>query len=314
MMKTGKVSPEAKVGILVLAGIVLLFFMSFRISRLERVRGEVYTALFSSVSGLVVNADIEVAGVPVGKVEKIGLERGKAKVWMRIGRVELHQDAEAIIKTHGVLGDKYIEIKPGSPEAPLLPAGGTIAKVKSAPDMDQLFSSLESAVQGIGDLGQSLRELIGEEDGKKAIRELIVNLRDASTGLKELIGENRERVNNFIANLEDFSQGLKPLSQRAERTLANLEEISARVKGGEGTLGKLLTDDTLYYDAKEALASFRRLMAKVEGGQGSLGKLMTDEKFYKEAEKTMKKMQKAAEGVQEQTPITTLGALLGLFF
>lgn len=314
MMKTGKVSPEAKVGILVLAGIVLLFFMSFRISRLERVRGEVYTALFPSVSGLVVNADIEVAGVPVGKVEKIGLERGKAKVWMRIGRVELHQDAEAIIKTHGVLGDKYIEIKPGSPEAPLLPAGGTIGKVKSAPDMDQLFSSLESAVQGIGDLGQSLRELIGEEDGKKAIRELIVNLRDASTGLKELIGENRERVNNIIANLEDFSQGLKPLSQRAERTLANLEEISARVKGGEGTLGKLLTDDTLYYDAKEALASFRRLMAKVEGGQGSLGKLMTDEKFYKEAEKTMKKMQKAAEGVQEQTPITTLGALLGLFF
>ncbi|MBW2038103.1 MAG: MCE family protein [Deltaproteobacteria bacterium] len=313
-MKEGKVSPEAKVGILVLAGIVLLFFMSFRISRLERVRGEVYTALFPSVSGLVINSDVEVAGVPVGKVEKIGLEKGKAKVWMKVGQVELHRDAEAIIKTHGVLGDKYIEIKPGSPGAPLLQPGGTITRVRSAPDMDQLFVSLESAARGMGDLGQSLREVIGEEEGKNAIRELVINLKEASSDFREVVKDNKDKVGNIIANLEDFSHGLKPLSQRAERTLANLEEISAKVRAGQGTLGKLLTDEALYYDAKEALASFRRVMVKVEKGEGSLGKLMTDDTFSQEAEKTMRKMQKASEGVQEQTPITTLGALLGLFF
>lgn len=274
-MKGGKVSPEAKVGILVLVGIILLFFMSFRVSRLEKVRGEVYTARFPSVSGLVVNADVEVAGVPVGKVQKIGLEGERAKVWMKIGQVVLHQDAEAIIKTHGVLGDKYIEIKPGSPEAPLLPPGGIIVNTQSAPDMNQLFASLEFAARGMGDLGNSLREIIGEEEEKKAIKELLANLRDTSVSLKE---------------------------------------IAAKVRGGEGTLGKLLTDDALYNDAKEAVASFRRVIAKVEKGEGSLGKLMTDQQFYNEAEKTMKKMQKAAEGVQEQTPITTLGALLGLFF
>jgi ABC-type transporter Mla subunit MlaD len=91
-MKTSKVSTEAKVGILVLVGIILLLFMSFRVSRLERLKGEVYTALFPSVSGLVISANVEVAGVPVGRVEKIGLQKGMAKVWMKIGQAQLCQD------------------------------------------------------------------------------------------------------------------------------------------------------------------------------------------------------------------------------
>ena len=111
----------------------------------------------------------------------------------------------------------------------------------------------------MADLGRSLQEAIGGEEGGVAIKEVIVNLNDASAGLKEMVQDNKGKVNNIVANLED---------------------ITAKVKEGEGTLGKLVTD----------------------------------EEFYNEAEKTMKKMQKAAEGVQEQTPITTLGALLGLFF
>jgi phospholipid/cholesterol/gamma-HCH transport system substrate-binding protein len=258
-MKESKVSTEAKVGILVLLGIILLFFMSFRVSRLERLKGVNYTAIFPSVSGLVVNANVEVAGVPVGRVEQIALEKGMAKVLMKIGQAQLHEDAEAAVKTHGVLGDKYIEVTLGSPDAPLLPPGATITHVRAAPDMDQLFASLESAASGMADLGRSLEGAIGGPEGRNAIREVVANLQIASAGLKEMVQENKGKVNNIVTNLDD---------------------ITAKVKEGEGSLGKLVTDDTL----------------------------------YNEAEKTMKKMQKAAEGVQEQTPITILGAIGGLFF
>jgi phospholipid/cholesterol/gamma-HCH transport system substrate-binding protein len=240
-MKDGTVSTEAKVGILVLVGIILLFYMSFRVSRLERMKGVIYTALFPSVSGLVVNANVEIAGVPVGRVEEIGLEKGMAKVWMKIGQAQLHTDAEAAVKTHGVLGDKYIEVKPGSPEAPVLPPGSNISKVQSPPDMEQLIASLESAARGIADLGITFQEAVGGEKGRNAIKELVANLRDASVGMKEIT-------------------------------------------------------------------------TKVNKGEGTLGKLVTDEQLYREAEKTLRKMQKAAEGVQEQTPITILGAIAGLFF
>jgi phospholipid/cholesterol/gamma-HCH transport system substrate-binding protein len=258
-MKTSKVSTEAKVGILVLVGIILLLFMSFRVSRLERLKGEVYTALFPSVSGLVINANVEVAGVPVGRVEKIGLEEGMAKVWMKIGQAQIHADAEAAVKTHGVLGDKYIEVKPGSPDVPLLPPGAEITNVRSAPDMDQVFTSLESAARGMADLGKSLHEAVGGEEGRNKIKEIVTNLEEASAGLKEMVHDNKGKVNDIVANLDD---------------------ITTKVKTGEGSLGKLVNDD----------------------------------KLYNETEKTLRKMQKAAEGVQEQAPITILTAIAGLFF
>jgi phospholipid/cholesterol/gamma-HCH transport system substrate-binding protein len=258
-MKTSKISTEAKVGILVLVGIILLLFMSFRVSRLERLQGEVYTALFPSVSGLVINANVEVAGVPVGRVEKIGLEQGMAKVWMKIGQAQIHADAEAAVKTHGVLGDKYIEVKPGSPDVPLLPPGAEITNVRSAPDMDQVFTSLESAARGMADLGKSLHEAVGGEEGRNKIKEIVANLEEASAGLKEMVHDNKGKVNDIVANLDD---------------------ITTKVKTGEGSLGKLVNDD----------------------------------KLYNETEKTLRKVQKAAEGVQEQAPITILTAIAGLFF
>jgi phospholipid/cholesterol/gamma-HCH transport system substrate-binding protein len=258
-MKASKVSTEAKVGILVLVGIILLLFMSFKVSRLERLKGEVYTALFPSVSGLVVNANVEVAGVPVGRVERIGLDEGMARVWMKIGQAQIHADAEAAVKTHGVLGDKYVEIKQGSPNAPLLPPGAEITNVRSAPDMDQVFTSLESAARGMADLGKSLHEAVGGEEGQNKIQEIVANLQEASAGLKEMVQDNKGKVNDIVANLDDIT-------------------------------------------------------TKVKTGEGSLGKLVNDEKLYDEAEKTLRKMQKAAEGIEEQTPITILSAIAGFFF
>jgi phospholipid/cholesterol/gamma-HCH transport system substrate-binding protein len=52
----------------------------------------------------------------------------------------------------------------------------------------------------------------------------------------------------------------------------------------------------------------------VEKGEGTLGKLIADDQVMKEADKTMKKIQRAAEGFEEQTPVTVLGTILGLFF
>jgi len=347
-MKRAGVSTEAKVGILVLVGIILLFYLSFRVSRMEMMRGEIYTALFHNVSGLVVGADVEVAGVLVGRVEKIDLEGGKAKVWMKIGKVKLHQDAEAILRTHGVLGDKFIEVKPGSPQLPELPPGGMIAKTRSAADMDQLFSALKEAAEGLEGVGKTLQEFLGDKELQKATREAIFNLRDATSEFRSLLEENREKVNRTFVQLERFSEDLAPLTKRAEKALRVFEETGRKIERGEGTLGKLITDTSLYEDFKATASNLRSFSEKIARGEGTLGKLLTDsslyeemkatvsdlhelaerinrgegtlgrllkdDSLYREAERTLKKVRKAAEGIQEQTPITIMGTAAGLFF
>jgi phospholipid/cholesterol/gamma-HCH transport system substrate-binding protein len=66
--------------------------------------------------------------------------------------------------------------------------------------------------------------------------------------------------------------------------------------------------------ANEALQSVKGIAEKVEKGEGTLGKLVNDDALMKETEKTLKKVQKAAEGIQEQTPISVLGTIIGIFF
>ncbi len=107
--------------------------------------------------------------------------------------------------------------------------------------------------------------------------------------------------------------------EEAKETLANLNKLSKQIESGEGTLGKLVKDDTLYTkttetmeEAKETLANLNKVSKQIESGEGTLGKLVKDETLYDETKRAVKSVNKAAEGVQETTPVTVLGVILGL--
>ena len=99
-------------------------------------------AQFESVSGLKEGSRVELAGVPVGKVEAIDLEpkRQVAKVRLKIqGHVELTDDVIASVKTAGLIGDKYIRLLPGGSDL-ALQDGDIITETESALDLEELIS------------------------------------------------------------------------------------------------------------------------------------------------------------------------------
>jgi len=321
-MKRKERALELKVGIFLLIGFLILIYMSLRVSKLERIQGEHYFALFPTVSGLTKGAPVEVAGVVVGRVEKIELEGKMAKVRFVISKeVALFEDAKATLRTHGALGDKFIEIDPGTSEKEPLKPGEVILSTYVTPDLDQLFLSLQKTAQGFADMGEALRELMGEKETRDALKELVVNLRDSSREFKGFLANNRARLDNTISNLESFSKGLNPLLEKAssgldkmQSTLSSLEEVSQNIKEGKGTLGKLISDESLYKDLKDTTEEFKLFAERINRGEGTLGKLLSDDKLYTEAEKTLKKVQGAMEGIEEQTPISILGTLAGFIF
>lgn len=321
-MKRRDTATEVKVGLLILVGIAVLLYMTFRISKLERIEGNTYYALFPTVSGLAKGAPVEVAGVVVGRVEEIGLEGKKARVTMVISKkVKLFEDATATLRTHGALGDKFIEVDPGTPSLEPLKPKGLIPFSKVTPDLDQLFLSLQKTAEGLAGMGEALDDLMGDKETRQAFKELVLNLRDSSREFKLFLATNRERLDRTIANLEAFSKDLDPLLNKASQgldrmqsALASFEELGRNLKEGRGTLGRLLTDKSLYEDLREAANGFRLLARRVNRGEGTLGKLLTDEGLYLQAERTLKKVERAAEGIQEQTPITVLGTAAGMIF
>jgi phospholipid/cholesterol/gamma-HCH transport system substrate-binding protein len=100
------------------------------------------TARFTSISGLKEGSVIELAGVTVGKVDRIELDTGdyEAVVHLHIDkRVELQDDSIASIRTAGIIGDKFIKLTPGGSEI-ILEAGDMIEETEPSISLEELVS------------------------------------------------------------------------------------------------------------------------------------------------------------------------------
>jgi phospholipid/cholesterol/gamma-HCH transport system substrate-binding protein len=129
---------ELSVGVFVILGLLAMAYISIRLGQLPWGGGSSYnvTATFSTTGGLQRGADVDIAGVKVGRVEKITLEDYEAVVTLSIdSTIELQEDAIASIKTRGLIGEKYIRITPGGSDR-LIAAGGRIREVETPLDFE----------------------------------------------------------------------------------------------------------------------------------------------------------------------------------
>ncbi len=136
---------EMYVGIFVLVGIACLAYLSIKLGKMELLGGDYYAvkANFDSVSGLREGASVEIAGVEVGRVDQIALDPKAgytARVSLKINSgVELQDDVIASVRTRGIIGDKYIQLKPGGSDR-ILHDGGRIRDTESSIDFESLLS------------------------------------------------------------------------------------------------------------------------------------------------------------------------------
>jgi phospholipid/cholesterol/gamma-HCH transport system substrate-binding protein len=139
-----KAGLETIVGFFVLIGIACLAYLSIKLGKMEIIGGDFYRVRgeFDSVAGLKAGASVEIAGVEVGRVDRISLDpkRDRAVVTMRIGQeVRLTDDVIASVRTRGIIGDKFIAIAPGGSDR-ILPDNGLIRDTESAVDLEELLS------------------------------------------------------------------------------------------------------------------------------------------------------------------------------
>lgn len=136
---------ELVVGVFMLIGILCLGYLSIKLGKMELIGGNNYriSARFDSVSGLKPGARVELAGVEIGTVERIGLSNAsgdQAEVTMKIkDGITISDDVIASVRTSGIIGDKFIKLKPGGSDQ-LLKNGGKIRETESAIDIEELVS------------------------------------------------------------------------------------------------------------------------------------------------------------------------------
>ncbi len=291
-------SSEAKVGLFVLVGLIILGYMSFQIGQqgFSLKRGYTLDVVFDSAAGLDRDASVQIAGVEVGRVESISLKDGKALVRLRIApNVKLERDTVASIKTHGILGDKYVELYPGTRGEAYLGPGEQISRTERQTDIDRMLNQLSLIADDIRGVTGSLNRVLAGQAGEEKIASILTNTRDLTHNLNKVIISNEEALHAALENTRQLAGNLnrvvtqndekvgevmdtlKSAAREMEKTFAALSEITGGVNRGEGTLGQLVKDQTTMDKLNRTLASLEEVTQKINEGRGSIGKLVNDD-------------------------------------
>lgn len=268
-----KLTVEAKVGVFVVIGILMLTYMSMRVGGLsfKRVKGYDVNVYFDSATGLAEDVQVEIAGVEVGRVRKISLENGKALVVLRLNSdVRLTKDAKAVIRTKGILGDKYVELVQGSPSAPPLKEGDRIVRTVPTADMDTLMLTLQEVAENINKLTNSLANVVAGEKGEASLNSIIENIKEMVATLNKSVQENNDDIRSIISNVRKASEKMGAL-------IAGMNDITSKINRGKGTIGKLVNEEETVNNLNSALASLKMITDKINRGEGSIGKLINED-------------------------------------
>ena len=294
-------SSAAKVGIFMLIILAILGYFVLKIEDIHPNRKGLKSvaAVFDSVAGLDNKSKVRVAGVPVGEVKDIELQKnGKAKVTMEIDTdVELHDGAYARVVNLGLLGEKYVEIVPGPPTAPR--AEGRVLRGTQPASIDDVTNQISAIATDVKAITESLRTVMAGPQGEQRLSEIVENVRQITGQVRELVAANRTNVDATLANAREITaqlrdevprltssiekvanslnstlgenrqdvrqvvENLRKLSGDLKTTTENLNAITGQVRSGEGTVGKLLYSDEAHQRLTTALTA-------VEGGVNEL--------------------------------------------
>ncbi len=271
---------EFKVGALVISIAGLIAFMSMQVSDDPSYMGRSKKAWFllPNANGLVKGSAIRSAGIPVGVIKDVKLQDGQARVDITIkSDIELTRSAAAEIRANGILGDKYIEIYPGSPTDSALEDGGQIVNVKKGGSLDDVMAQVSDITSSLKDVAKNLNEAVTNNGTNQHILgRIVLNIEKLTGDLSEMTSANKDQINEIIDQVhnitstvdelvnDDSDKGLKKVwaksLDRIDKSLKNIEEITTKINNGEGTIGKLVSDEKTAEDVSSAIEGISGLV------------------------------------------------------
>jgi phospholipid/cholesterol/gamma-HCH transport system substrate-binding protein len=277
---------ETKVGLFFTGAIILLAVLIFRTEKLEfggkRNQTEQFT-YFDQVAGLNLQSAVRIAGVKVGDVRAITLENGKARVIVGLSNdVPVYADAFVSLGSIGILGEKFIDLDPGHSAKGPFPADKPIPS-KAGVSLDNLMETLADIGKNVKGVTQALNESIGGEQGRQKLDEIVDNIRVLTAEFRTMAQENHGAINHTMANVEaitaDLRDKLPKLAQQFETVGKNLnailEENRPELKGVMGDVRKLAQSFQGTAD------NLKTLTDRINKGEGTIGKLLNDETTIK---------------------------------
>jgi len=346
-------SLERKVGFFFLVGLIVLTVMLEIGEKWNPFERQIsYKTYLSSITGLKLGDPVRLAGVDVGRITEIKVLDDKVRIDFNVKPgTRIKTDSQASVRLTNLLGGQFLGISFGSANSPLLPPGGTVAGIDSA-NIDVIIDNVSELARDtkifIDNLNKNQEEVMGKissiiDENRGSLKDTIGNLNSITKKFDRGDGSLAMLLNDktLYRNANETTASLKNITgkiNRGEGTIGKLvhddtlykdakgavaglndsmkdvKEIAAKINSGQGTMGRLVNDESLYTELKDTSENINQITRKINDGEGTLGKLVNEDTLYRDATATLKKTEKAMEGLGDSGPISVLGSVIGTLF
>jgi phospholipid/cholesterol/gamma-HCH transport system substrate-binding protein len=246
--------------------------------------------MLPTASGLRPGGGVSVGGQPAGLVRRIDFLPVDADTTRNLlvlieiderMREQVRGDSRAYVRTLGLLGDKTLDITPGTPAAPALEPGDTLI-ASGLLDYDRMLHRAADAVEDVVALTGDLRTITANLAAGRGTLGMLLNdsrlyeqLNQALRSSNVLLVRMRESRGTFARLLDDPT-----LYEQLLRAATAVDTVARRFAQDRGTIGRLLSDSAVYLSLRSATSTADSLLKALSRGQGTAGKLLTDDALY----------------------------------
>lgn len=292
-----KFKNEIRVGGLVLVAVIIAYAGFRYMKDLPVLRANVtYFVVYPQVEGLTTGRSIYLNGVDVGKVTSIQFKENSfdsVKVGMSLDDKQIiPRGSKAYLRSIDLLGTKAIAIEKGKSTEVLLPGG----YLKGVFDDDALGELTQKAIsigdnlddaivrargvlrevdtlmsnggrkdieQILNDVNSTVATLKSTVEGKKSqVEETISKLNSIATNVDSLSSKSRTQIDTLLTQLSKSSQDLDEIAGNVKSLSSELDVLLKKINSGEGTLGKLVNDPSLYNNLDSLSSNLNDIMGE----------------------------------------------------
>jgi phospholipid/cholesterol/gamma-HCH transport system substrate-binding protein len=284
-MEPGK-SKKIIVGLFIVLGFILFTVAIFVIGSKENMFTSTFklNSEFETVSGLKPGASVRMNGISVGKVDNIEI-KSKTKVLVEMTLEKsvqkfIKKDSKATINSEGLVGNKIVELIPGSSEAPSILDNEMIVSVRPI-EVQDIISGLKETSDNATLITKDLSEITGRiNNGEGTLGQLINNdqlYKSIDSSMQSFVGisGNVNQILYKIAGAVDGMTGdVTQLTLTIRNITADISEITRKMNSSESIVGTLLTDTIFANNLKSLMQNANMTTKNLENGSFSFAQNM----------------------------------------
>ncbi len=305
----------AKVGLFVaLTGTAAYGIYRFVSPEVGGSSGYMVHAFIHDATGLAPRSRVTIAGIAVGSLDSIRLEKGEARLDVKVRNdVALYENATLGKKSASLLGESVVVLTPGTQDARKLHEGDEIHIIIDQTNPSDIMDEVKDIADSVKQVAAQLANSIGTEQGGQNMRLILQNLAESTDALNRTIRENREVIRETLRNIDAITQNANP---EMAKILENVRVVTQDVRdlmaaqGGQSSAGSLRETIERLDRASKSLESTLEhadsVAGRIDRGEGTVGRLTKDEALINE-------VQGVAEGVNDYVQnISRLQTIVGL--